>query len=53
VTEGQSAEPADLVDEFYGPFVRPLGNLTVLFAQAEAALLEFATELTGETEKDA
>jgi hypothetical protein len=53
VTEGQSAEPADLVDEFYGPFVRPLGNLTVLFAQAEAALLEFAAELSGETEKDA
>jgi hypothetical protein len=48
-----SPEPADLVDGFYAPFVRPLGNLVVVFAQAEAAWLEFAAELTGETEKDA
>ena len=48
-----SPEPADLVDVFYAPFVRPLGNLVVVFAQAEAAWLEFAAELTGETEKDA
>ena len=48
-----SPEPADLVDVFYAPFVRPLGNLVVGFAQAEAAWLEFAAELTGETEKDA
>jgi hypothetical protein len=53
VAEGTSPEQKDLVDVFYAPFVRPLGNLTVLFAQAEAALLEFAAELTGETEKDA
>lgn len=35
----------DLVDEFYIPYVRPLGNLLVLFAQAEAALLELVTQL--------
>ena len=46
-----SPEPANLVDDFYVPFVRPLGNLVVVFAQAEAAWLEFAAELTGETEK--
>jgi hypothetical protein len=48
-----SPEPADLVDVFYGPFVRPLGNLVVLFAQAEATWLEFVAELTGCTEKEA
>ena len=48
-----SPEPANLVDDFYVPFVRPLGNLVVVFAQAEAAWLEFAAELTGETEKEA
>jgi hypothetical protein len=47
-----SPEPADLVDAFYCPFVRPLGNLVVLFAQAEAAWLEFVSELTGESEKE-
>jgi hypothetical protein len=46
-------QPADLVDVFYASFVRPLGNLDILFAQAEAALLEFVTELTGCTEKEA
>jgi hypothetical protein len=53
VTEGVLPEPADLVDVFYAPFVRPLGNLVVLFAQAEAAWLEFVAELTGCTEKEA
>ena len=41
MTEDSPPEPAeDLVDVFYAPFVRPLGNLAVLFAQAEAAWLE-------------
>jgi hypothetical protein len=40
-------EPEDLVDVFYVRFVRPLGNLVVLFAQAEAAWLELLAELTG------
>jgi hypothetical protein len=31
----EEPEPADLVDVFYAPFVRPLGNLVVLFAQAK------------------
>jgi hypothetical protein len=53
VTEGVVPEPADLVDVFYASFVRPLGNLVILFAQAEAAWLEFAAELTGCAEKEA
>jgi hypothetical protein len=54
VTEDSPPEPAeDLVDVFYAPFVRPLGNLVVLFAQAEAAWLEFVAALTCCTEKDA
>jgi hypothetical protein len=53
VTEGTPSEPADLVDEFYAPFVRPLGNLVILFAQAEAAWLELVAGLTGCTEKEA
>jgi hypothetical protein len=48
-----SPEPANLVDVFYVSFVRPLGNLVVLFAQAEAAWLELIAELTGSTEKEA
>src|SRR5215471_21850025 len=35
----------DLVDQAYFPFIRPLGNLVVLCAQAEAALLAFVAEL--------
>jgi hypothetical protein len=53
VTEGTPSEPADLVDVFYAPFVRPLGNLVILFAQAEAAWLELVASLTGCTEKEA
>jgi hypothetical protein len=44
------AEQADLVDVFYRPLVRPLGNLVVTFAQAEASLLELVTELEGNEE---
>ena len=42
----------DLVDVFYRPLVRPLGNLVITFAQAEASLLELVTELDG-TEENA
>ena len=35
----------DLIDQAYFPFIRPLGNLVVLCAQAEAALLAFVAEL--------
>jgi hypothetical protein len=31
------SERDDLVEAFYAPFVRPLGNLVILFAKAEAA----------------
>jgi hypothetical protein len=53
VTEPAPSEPADLVDDFYAPFVRPLGNLTILFAQAEATWLVLVATLTGCTEKEA
>ena len=35
----------DLIDQAYFLFIRPLGNLVVLCAQAEAALLAFVAEL--------
>ncbi len=47
------SEPTDLVDKFYVPFVRPLGNLVVLFALAEAEFLALVVNLTGRTEKEA
>jgi hypothetical protein len=53
VTEEVLSEQADLVDVFYADFIRPLGNLVVLFAQAEAAWLELVADLTGCTEKEA
>jgi hypothetical protein len=53
MTKATPSEPADLVDVFYAPFVRPLGNLVILYAQAEAALLKLWADLTGCTEKEA
>ena len=53
MTEERPSEQADLVDVFYAPFVRPLGNLVVLFAQAEAAWLELVIDLISCTEKEA
>ena len=41
------SEPDDLVDEFYRPYVRALGNMVVLFAQCEADLLALVAELCG------
>ena len=46
------SERPDLVEAFYRPLVRPLGNLVITFAQAEASLLELVTELDG-TEENA
>jgi hypothetical protein len=51
VTE-KTPEQADLVDE-YAPFVRPLGNLVILFAQAEAEWLKLVAEVSGCAEKEA
>jgi hypothetical protein len=53
VTEGTLSEPADLVDDTKAPYVRPLGNLVLLFAQAEMAWLALVAELTGCTENEA
>jgi hypothetical protein len=44
-------EHPDVVDVFYRPFRRPLGNLVITFAQAEAALIELLTELNGGDER--
>ena len=48
----ETPEQADLVDE-YAPLVRPLGNLVILFAQAEAEWLKLVAEVSGCTEKEA
>jgi hypothetical protein len=40
----------DLVDEDLTAFVRPLGNLVILFGQTEAALLWLVAELSGANE---
>jgi hypothetical protein len=37
----------DLVDEHFRPFVRPLGNLVIAFALAEAELLDMVAEMLG------
>ena len=37
----------DIVDDFYAPFVRPLGNLVIAFALAEAELLDLVSEMLG------
>jgi hypothetical protein len=42
-----ATEQADLVDEFYRPYIRALGNMVVLFAQCEADLLGLVAELCG------
>jgi hypothetical protein len=47
------SEQDDLVDVFYAPFVRPLGNLVILFAQAEAALVDLLRAMCSEDEKKA
>jgi hypothetical protein len=53
VTEETPSEPPELVDDTKAPYVRPLGNLVLLFAQAETAWLALVAELTGCTEKEA
>jgi len=37
----------NVVDEFYWPFLRALGNLVIAFAQAEAALRDMVSEHLG------
>ena len=38
---------ADIVDDFFRPFVRALGNLVIAFALSEAKLLELVSEMLG------
>jgi hypothetical protein len=42
-----TADHPDLVDEDYRPYIRALGNLVIMFAQCEAALLSLTAELNG------
>jgi hypothetical protein len=53
MTDETPSEQADLVDVFRAPYVRPLGNLVILVAQAEAEWLNLVVLLTGRTEKEA
>jgi len=46
-TSAMTEEAPDLVDVFYVPFVRALGNLVITYAQAEAAILDLINELRG------
>jgi hypothetical protein len=39
--------PEDIVDSFYRDLVQPLGNLVILFAQAEASLVDLVVALDG------
>jgi hypothetical protein len=43
----------DFVEVFYQPFLRPLGNMVISFAQAENALKEFLMDLKGGDERAA
>jgi hypothetical protein len=43
----QNPEQPDLVDEFYRPYIRALGNLVIMFAQCEAAVLSLVAQLCG------
>jgi hypothetical protein len=46
-------EIKDLVDEHFRPFVRPLGNLVIVFALTEAALLDLVTAMRDDNEHEA
>jgi hypothetical protein len=48
-----AAVAAGLQGMEYAPYIRPLGNLVILFAQAEAEWLKLVAEVSGCTEKDA
>jgi hypothetical protein len=39
--------PEDIVDSFYRDLVQPLGNLVILFARAEASLVDLVIALDG------
>jgi hypothetical protein len=43
----------DLVDVFYRALVQPLGNLVILFAQAEASLLDLVAAWKDDDEQKA
>jgi hypothetical protein len=46
-------QQSDLVDEHFRDFVRPLGNLVIAFALAEAELLDLVSEMLGGDELEA
>ena len=45
--------PEDIVDSFYRDLVQPLGNLVILFAQAEASLVDLLIALDGRIDQRA
>jgi len=45
--------PEDIVDSFYRDLIQPLGNLVILFAQAEASLVDLVIELDGSIDQRA
>jgi hypothetical protein len=49
---GENERP-DEVDKFYRPFLRPLGNMVITFARAEAALTELVAGLADCDERSA
>lgn len=46
-------QPRDLVDSYLTPVVRPLGNIVILYAHAEAALRDFVMYASGQSEVEA
>ena len=47
------AEISDLVDVYFQPFVRALGNLVITFALAEAALLDLVVHFCDQVDNAA
>ena len=51
VTVNDNPEQPNLVDVFYHPYVRALGNLVILFAKSGAELLDLIMLMKGVDEK--
>jgi hypothetical protein len=47
VSDSVADDQPDLVDEYFRPFVRALGNLVITFALCEAQMLAMVTEMLG------
>ena len=47
MSDTSGEDQPDLVDDYFRPFVRALGNLVITFALAEAKLLDMVSEMLG------